>query len=60
MIRRITEEYDIKHTGEEDDRLEVLMALRKLARLCEDVAEVEITSEKTDLICVKIHTVESP
>ena len=60
MIRSITEEYDIKHTGEENDRLEILMAFQKLAKLCETCADVEVTSEKSDLICVKISTFESP
>lgn len=59
MIRRIIEEYDIKHTGEGDDRLEILMAFQALAKLCEPCAEVDISSEKNDLICVKITTVEA-
>jgi hypothetical protein len=44
------------------DRLEILGALRMLAGMVKDadLAEVEVTSEKPDLICVKIHTIESP
>ena len=60
MIRRVVEEFDIKHTGDEMDRLEILHAFRSLAKLCEHSAEVTISSEKTDLISVTIETVNVP
>ena len=62
MLKRTTYEYDIRHTGDGMDRLEILGALRMLAGMVKDadLAEVEVTSEKPDLICVKIHTIESP
>ena len=62
MIKRTTYEYDIKHTGDEMDRLEILGALYQLAEMVEDaaLAGVEITSIKRDMIEVKITTVDSP
>ena len=62
MIKRTIYEYDIKHTGDEMDRLEILCCLRQLAKLVEDTmqADVEISSEKTDLIAVRVTTVDVP
>lgn len=60
MIRRIIEEYDIKHTGDEMNRVEILQAFRSLAKLCVCSAEVTVSSEKNDLICVTIETVNVP
>ena len=62
MLIRTTHEYDIKHSGDEMDRLELLSAFRVLAKIVNDagLADVEIESVKSDLICVKIHTVASP
>ena len=62
MIKRTTYEYDIKHSGDEMDRLEILSMLRQMAQMVEDaaLAGVEINSTKRDLIEVKITTVDSP
>ncbi len=62
MIKRTTYEYDIYHRGDEVQRFEILHMLATLADIIgnSNLAEVEISSEKIDLICVKIHTVESP
>ena len=62
MIKRTTYQYDIKHTGDEMDRLEILAAFNRLANLVEDAhgAEVTVASVKTDLISVTIETVEVP
>ena len=62
MIKRTTYEYDIKHSGDEMDRLEILSMLDTLAKMINDaaLADVEFSSEKTDLICVKVHMVDIP
>ena len=62
MIKRTKYEYDIKHTGDEMDRLEILMAFRQLAELVEAAgqADVCVDSVKSDLITVTIETVECP
>lgn len=62
MIKRTIYEYDIKHTGDEMDRLEILSCLRQLQEMCENagLAGVEVSSEKTDLICVRIEVVDAP
>ena len=61
MIKRTIREYDIKHTGDEMERLEILSCLRKFQKMCEDagLAGVEVSSEKTDLIFVRIETVDT-
>jgi hypothetical protein len=62
MIKRTTYEYDIRHTGDEMDRLEILHMLTMLSGIIgdADLAQVEFSSEKTDLICVKITIVDCP
>jgi hypothetical protein len=62
MLKRTTYEYDIHHRGDEIERLEILHMLATLADIISNsnLAEVEVSSEKIDLICVKIHKVESP
>lgn len=62
MIKRTRYEYDIKHTGDEMDRAEILAVLNRLAHMVEAAhgAEVTIASVKTDLISVTIETVEVP
>ena len=62
MIKRTTYEYDIKHTGDEMDRCEILSMLHQLKTMVEDagLAGVEINSVKRDLIDVKIERVDSP
>ena len=62
MIKRTTYEYDIKHSGGEMDRLEILSCLGKMAEMIEaaHLAEVNVQSVKTDLISVEITTVDIP
>ena len=62
MIKRTTYEYDIKHSGDEMDRAEIMHALHQLAQMVNDagLADVEIDTTKRDLIEVKITTVDSP
>ena len=61
MIKRTLLEYDIKHTGDEMDRLELLDCLLALAKLCPaHEADIHIESVKTDLVAVRIEVVESP
>ena len=62
MIRRTISEYDIKHTGDEEERLEILHCLRQLQALVESagLAGVQVSSEKIDLIYVRIETVDAP
>lgn len=62
MLIRTIRQYDVRHTGDNSDRTEILMAFRALADLIEkaDLAEVTITSEKTDLISVTIEQVDAP
>jgi len=62
MIRRTTVEYDIRHTGDEMDRLEILYALSALAKMINDahLGRVTVSSEKIDTICVTVETIEAP
>ena len=63
MIKRTTYEYDIKHTGDEMDRLEILMAFRQLADMAQEAGQadfISVDSVKCDLITVIIETVERP
>lgn len=61
MIKRTTYQYDIKHTGDEMDRLEILAAFGRLAKMVEDAhgAAVTVASVKADLISVTIETVDA-
>lgn len=62
MIKRTTHAYDIKHTGDEMERLEILSAFGLMGKMIEDagLASVEVASVKCDLITVNITTVEQP
>ena len=62
MIKTTKYQYDIKHTGEEMDRAEILSALGLMADMIEKagLADVNVSSMKTDLVCVEIITVEQP
>jgi len=62
MLIRTTYEYDIKHSGDEMDRRDLLSAFGRLADMVNGagLADVELEIVKSDLICVKIHTVASP
>jgi hypothetical protein len=62
MIKWIKREYEIKHSGEETDRLEIIMAFNLLAKMVEDagIASVSVESIKTDTISVIVETAESP
>ncbi|WP_156025853.1 hypothetical protein [Sulfitobacter sp. 20_GPM-1509m] len=62
MIRRTRYEYEIKHTGDEMDRAEIMAAFGHLAKMLEqtDQAGVEVISLKRDVISVVIETVWSP
>lgn len=62
MMKTTTYQYDIKHTGEEMDRAEILSAFGQMGRMIESagLAEVHIRSEKNDLVCVEIITIEQP
>lgn len=62
MMVTTVKQYDIKHTGEEMDRLDILMAFGELADMCgkAGLASVEVDSAKSDLIVVKITTVDTP
>lgn len=62
MIKRTTYQYDIKHTGDEMDRLEIICAFQRLAEMVEEANQAAVTVEsvKTDLISVTIKTVEVP
>lgn len=61
MIKRTICEYDIKHTGDEMDRLDILYCLQQLKSLCECAihADVTISSDKSDLISVRIEVVDA-
>ena len=62
MIRRTIREFEIRHTGDGDDRLEIMGALQALADLVEKagLAGVKIESVKTDTICVTVEEVDMP
>lgn len=62
MITRTSHEYDIKHTGDEMERLEILSAFNLMAKMIEDagLASVDVQSVKCDLITVTVTTVEQP
>lgn len=62
MMLTTIKQYDIRHTGDEMDRLDILAAFGELKRLCEeaDQAGVDVSSEKSDLISVTITTVDAP
>jgi hypothetical protein len=62
MIRRTIREYDIRHTGDDMDRLEILGALCALAKIVTDagLAGVTIESVKSDVIAVKIEEIYEP
>ena len=60
MMVTTTHQFDIKHTGDELDRLEVLNCLHFLSEIIGDMAGVEILSAKSDLIEVTVTQVEIP
>lgn len=62
MIKRTIREYEIRHSGDEMDRLEVFHALGALAKMINDasLASVCIGSIKSDLISVTIEEVDMP
>ena len=60
MIRRTIAQYDVRHSGDEADRQEIMTLLLDLAIICSGKAEVIVSSEKSDLICVTIETEEKP
>jgi hypothetical protein len=61
MMKRTIRQYDIKHSGDEMDRIEILAALRALWSLIQnDRAEVSIESVKSDLIMVTIEEIDMP
>lgn len=61
MMKRTIFEYDIYHTGDDMVRHEILHMLETFSAIARNskLADVEVSSEKTDLICVKIHTFET-
>ena len=62
MIRRTIREFDIRHTGDGVDRLEIMGAMQALADLVEKagLAVVTIESVKTDTIKVTIEEIDMP
>ena len=62
MMKTTKHQYDIKHTGEEMDRAEILHAFGLMADMIEGagLAEVNVSSMKNDLICVEIITIDQP
>lgn len=61
MIKRTIRQFDINHTGDEEDRLEILAAFRSLAEIIGDahLAEVSVESVKSNLITVTIEEVDA-
>lgn len=53
-------EYDLRHSGDEMDRAELIAALEFLAALCGDSAEITVDRAKPDMIALTIVTVDSP
>ena len=62
MLKRTIRQYDIKHSGDEMDRLEILNAFWALAKMVIDasLAEVTVESVKSDVIMVTIEEVDMP
>lgn len=60
MMKTTTHQYDIKHSGDEMERLELLSCLHKLGELVGDMAGVEIVSEKSDWVTVTVTEVDAP
>lgn len=62
MMKRTIREYDVKHTGDEDDRMEILCAFEALAELLNEagIAGVTVESVKNDLITVVIEEIDMP
>ena len=62
MMKRTIREYDVKHTGNDDDRMEILCAFAALADLLNEagIAGVTVESVKTDLIRVVIEEIDIP
>ena len=62
MLKRTIRQYDIKHSGDEMDRLEILGALGALAAIVNEasLADVMVESVKSDVIIVIIEEVDIP
>ncbi len=60
MMKRTIRQFDIRHTGDEMDRLEILGAFRAVADIVNGalLAEITVESVKTDLICVTIEEID--
>jgi len=61
MMKRTIRQFDIRHTGDEMDRLEILWAFRAVADIVNGalLAGITVESVKTDLICVTIEEIDT-
>ncbi len=59
MIKRTIETFEVVHSGDDDDRLEILNLVARMSLLAQEGVEVTAASIKTDIIQVTVDVMHS-